>query len=126
MAGVYIPVGDVPLYSSTGTAVGYITLGTVNAYTQTYSTADPQLPAMTSADVASTAASVPPAGGTGADAGGWDTAGNRNIAITTINEEKTLLESLKTQHTALTADVLALKKVITAIIDDLQGHGLAA
>lgn len=121
----YIPVGDVPFYSATtGSAVAFITTGTVNAYTQTYATADPQLPAMTAAVVANAVADTPPAGGTGANAGGWDTAGNRDIAITTINEEKTLLESLKTQHTALTADVLALKKVLTAIIDDMQGHAL--
>ena len=30
-----------------------------------------------------------PAGGTGAAAGGWDTAGNRDSAITTINDTRT-------------------------------------
>lgn len=126
MATPYIPVGDVLLYPSTGSAVGFITLGTVNAYTQTYATQGFTLPAMTAAVVASLNATVPVAGGTGAAGGCWDTAVNRDAAILTLNDEKTLLESLKTQHTALTADVLALKKVITALIDDLQGHSLVA
>lgn len=121
----YIPVGDVPKYNaSTNRATEWFTAGTVNSYTQTYATASGTLPAMTAAAVANAAASVPPAGGTGANAGGWDTAANRNSAITTINEEKALLEEMKTAHTALTADVLALKKVLTALIDDCQGWGL--
>lgn len=36
-------------------------------------------------------AGLVPAGGTGAAAGGWDTAGNRNTAITTVTEIKTQL-----------------------------------
>ncbi|NJN35966.1 MAG: hypothetical protein HC794_01595 [Nitrospiraceae bacterium] len=43
--------------------------------------------------VAVVAGSIP-AGGTGAAAGGWDTAGNRNTAITTITEIKTQLNAL--------------------------------
>ena len=45
--------------------------------------------------VADTVTAVAPAGGTGAAAGGWDTAANRNIAITTINETKALAEANK-------------------------------
>lgn len=44
----------------------------------------------TVADVAGTI----PSGGTGATAGGWDTAGNRNTAITTFTEIKTQLNAL--------------------------------
>lgn len=47
----------------------------------------------TVADVAGTI----PAGGTGTAAGGWDTAGNRNTAITTITEIKTQLNALLTE-----------------------------
>ena len=43
--------------------------------------------------VAAVAGSVP-AGGTGTAAGGWDTAGNRDTAITTIGEIKTQLNAL--------------------------------
>jgi hypothetical protein len=46
--------------------------------------------------VAAVAGSVP-AGGTGAAAGGWDTAGNRDTAITTATEIKTQLNALLTQ-----------------------------
>lgn len=45
--------------------------------------------------VAAVAGSIP-AGGTGAAAGGWDTAGNRDTAITTITEIKTQLNALMT------------------------------
>lgn len=43
--------------------------------------------------VASVAGSIP-AGGTGTAAGGWDTAGNRDTAITTIGEIKSQLNAL--------------------------------
>lgn len=45
------------------------------------------------ATVAAVAGSVP-AGGTGAAAGGWDTSGNRDTAITTATEIKTQLNAL--------------------------------
>jgi septal ring-binding cell division protein DamX len=73
-----------------------------DAYTQTYATADRIVPTATQA--------TPPAGGTGATAGGYDTASNRDLAIASI--------------TAGAADLLALKKVVTALIDDLQAVGL--
>lgn len=69
-----------------------------SAYTQTYSTASKTVPAATQ--------STPPAGGTGATAGAYDSAANRDLMIASI--------------TAAAADILALKKVVTAIIDDLQ------
>lgn len=43
--------------------------------------------------VAAVAGTIP-AGGTGAAAGGWDTAGNRDTAITTAGEIKTQLNAL--------------------------------
>lgn len=45
--------------------------------------------------VAAVAGSVP-AGGTGAAAGGWDTANNRNTAITTMTEVITQFNALRT------------------------------
>ena len=68
------------------------------AYTQTYSTAARTVPAAT--------ALTPPAGGTGATGGAYDTSGNRDLMIASI--------------TATQADLLALKQVVNAIIDDLQ------
>lgn len=72
------------------------------AYTQTYATAASTVPAAT--------ALTPPAGGTGATAGAYDTAGNRDLMIASI--------------TATQADLLALKKVVNQMIDDLQSLGL--
>lgn len=42
-----------------------------------------------------------PAGGTGTAAGGWDTAGNRDLAITTINNLKARVDQLETALKAL-------------------------
>jgi hypothetical protein len=74
----------------------------VNGYTQTYATAARTVPAAT--------ALTPPAGGTGATAGAYDTAGNRDLMIASI--------------TATQADLLALKQVVNGLIDDLQAAGL--
>ena len=73
-----------------------------SAYTQTYATAAKTVPAATQ--------STPPAGGTGATAGAYDSAANRDLMIASI--------------TAGAADLLALKKVVNALIDDLQALGL--
>lgn len=42
-----------------------------------------------------------PAGGTGTAAGGWDTAGNRDLAIATINNLKTRVDQLESKLRAL-------------------------
>ena len=42
-----------------------------------------------------------PAGGVGAAAGGWDTAANRDLAITSINAARTDIASLRTELQAL-------------------------
>lgn len=47
------------------------------------------LAAQTQADIAGTI----PAGGTGATAGGWDTAGHRDTAITTMGETVTVVNA---------------------------------
>lgn len=73
-----------------------------SALTQTYSTAS-----ATHAAVTQLAA---PAGGTGAAAGGWSTAGNRDLAITSINAART--------------DIANLKNFVNQIVDQLQALGL--
>ena len=75
---------------------------TGSAYTQTYATASKTVPAATQV--------TPPAGGTGATAGAYDTAAHRDEMIASI--------------TAGAADLLALKKVVNSLIDDLQAAGL--
>lgn len=52
-------------------------------------------------DSTATVANAAPAGGTGAAAGGWDTAVNRDTAITTINDTRTLALELQTKVNAL-------------------------
>lgn len=49
-----------------------------------------------------------PAGGTGAAAGGWDTAANRNLAITTINDLRTVVLALQTEHNDLLTKLRAI------------------
>lgn len=73
-----------------------------SAYTQTFATAAKTVPAATQL--------AAPAGGTGATAGAYDTAVNRDAAIASINAAKT--------------DIEELKKVVNALIDDLQAVGL--
>jgi len=72
------------------------------AYTQTYATADKTHAAVTQ--------STPPAGGTGATEGAYDTAANRDLMIASI--------------TAGAVDLLDLKQLVNALIDDLQAVGL--
>lgn len=108
-----MPVGSIITDTTTGLKIGTGTtqkIGFYNvtpvvqasAYTQTYSTASKTVPNAT--------ASNPPAGGTGATAGAYDTAANRNAMITSLTNN--------------IADVLALKKVVNALIDDLQAIGI--
>lgn len=68
----------------------------------------------TGAAVSSSVAAVPsaaPAGGVGAAAGGWDTAGNRDLAIATINGSRTLIIELQAQLNALLVE-LRNRKII--------------
>ena len=60
-----------------------------------------------------------PAGGTGMAAGGWDTAGNRDIAITTINDSRTRIEESKIQ-------IDNLKARLDEVESRLQAFGLVA
>lgn len=75
-----------------------------SAFTQTYATA--------SKTHANLTASNPPAGGTGTAAGGYNTAANRDLMIASL--------------TNAIADIVNLKQVVNAIIDDLQLEGLLA
>jgi len=92
-------------FDGSGTTLGFYGVAAVarpSAYTQTYATADKTHAAMTSAAM--------PAGGTGAAAGAWDTAANRDQAIA--------------EFAALRADVIDAKNLINSVIDDLQALGI--
>jgi hypothetical protein len=103
---------DVVINSSTGTKIGQagskigfygvtpaVRPGTL---TQTYST--------TSTTHAAVTQLAAPAGGTGVAAGGWSTAANRDLAITSINAART--------------DIANLKNFVNSIVDQLQALGL--
>lgn len=70
----------------------------------------PTEPATVANPAAMTATANAPAGGTGTAAGGWDTAANRNSAITTINN--------------LRADVIEVRGKLDALITELKAQGI--
>lgn len=75
-----------------------------NAFANTSSTqAGPVKKAAARADDATAIPAAAPAGGTGAAAGGWDTAVNRDAAITTINGLRTNVTNLQTAFNDLLA-----------------------
>ena len=98
------------------TGIGFLgstPVAQASAYTQTYSTADKTHATPTGVAVAGAV----PAGGTGAAAGAWDTAANRDTAITTISE-------IKTSVNAAIVDLADLKQLVNSVVDDLQALGL--
>lgn len=114
--------------------------GIASAYTQTYSTAVKTVPNATYAAPSVTAAAhTYPGSGNLFDAVAADLLINvrddttANAVADVVINEKSLADNLNqaivdtaatnTQLAALAADVLELKKVITAVIDDLQAYG---
>jgi len=114
-----------------------------SAYTQTYTTAARTVPNATYADPAVTAgAHTFPGSGNLFDAVAADllinvrTDSTANAVADIVVNEKSLAVNMnqaiaddataKTALVALAADVLALKKVVTAMIDDFQAMGLLA
>lgn len=67
------------------------------------SQAGPVLKAAARADDATAIPAAAPAGGTGAAAGGWDTAANRDAAIATINGLRTNVTNLQAAFNDLLA-----------------------
>ena len=116
----YHPVGEPVVRNSSGKLV----MPVAATYVQTYSTALRTVPAATVAAVSASITTACPAGGTGAAAGGWDTAGHRDTSITTATENRLLALSLKTQINALRADLAALYADTNSLIDDLQDMGI--
>ena len=79
-----------------------------------------------SAPSAVTAAQDAPVGGIGATAGAYDTAGNRNTAITTINQLRADVIALRATLLATQADVAACRTTLKALQDSLQAAGIIA
>lgn len=71
--------------------------------------------ALTAATPAAITSLAPPAGGVGAAAGGWDTAGNRDLAIASITAIRTDLAATRTQVAALVVDITALRATLATV-----------
>lgn len=90
------------------------------------------LPTAAQADTASAtataiAAAVPaaaPAGGTGATEGAYDTAANRDLAITTINGLRTHAVEMDLDYEALLVDVNALRVTVNALLAKFRTAGI--
>lgn len=89
-----------------------------SAYTQTYSTAAKTVPAAVD-DLVLTATNIAAATASGTLTDAVNT--NAGTVATSLDQAQ---KDLGAKINAINADVLALKKVVTAIIDDLQTLGL--
>ncbi len=65
--------------------------------------------AITGAAPTDTLTADAPAGGTGATGGAYDTAGNRNLGIATINGLNATVASMLVQITAMQVDIAAMR-----------------
>lgn len=75
--------------------------------TQQVFVADPA--AITATTIAAAIPAAAPAGGTGATAGAWDTAANRDAAITTINDLRAYAVEQKADFNAAIADIADIR-----------------
>ena len=72
--------------------------------------------AATATTIAATVPAAAPAGGTGAAAGAWDTAADRNLAITTINDLRTHAIEMDLDYEALLVDVADIRTKYAAAV----------
>lgn len=72
--------------------------------------------AATSTAIATATPGAAPAGGTGATAGAWDTAANRDAAIATINGLRDICVEVKTDHDAIVVDVADIRTKYAAAV----------
>lgn len=82
--------------------------------------------AATATQIAAAVPAAAPAGGTGAAAGGWDTANNRDLAITTINDLRTHAIEMDLDYEALLVDVADIRTKVNSILTKIKAHGLIA
>lgn len=72
--------------------------------------------AITAAAPAAVTAAAPPAGGTGATAGAYDTAANRDLLITSVTALRTDLIATRAEVAKLVTDITALRASAAASI----------
>ena len=80
--------------------------------------------ALTATSIAAAVPAAAPAGGTGAAAGGWDTAQHRDDAITTINDLRTHAIEMDLDYEALLVDVTAIRTRLNALLAVLRTAGI--
>ena len=80
--------------------------------------------AATATAIAAAVPAAAPAGGTGAAAGAWDTAANRDLAITTINDLRTHAIEMDLDYEALLVDVAGLRTQLNLVLARLRSLDL--
>ena len=82
--------------------------------------------AATATAIAAAVPAAAPAGGTGATAGAYDSAANRDSAITTINNLRTHAIEMDLDYEALLVDVAAIRTTLNSLLAKLRTHGVIA
>jgi hypothetical protein len=82
--------------------------------------------AITASDAAAATVSAPPAGGTGAAAGGWDTAPNRDLAIASINALIADVLDIRTEFNLDLDDIIDTRTQFNALLASLRAAGIIA
>lgn len=80
--------------------------------------------ALTATALAAAIPAAAPAGGTGATAGAYDTAGNRDLMITTVNGLRTWALEVDTDYEAILVDVAAIRTKLNALLAALRTAGI--
>lgn len=82
--------------------------------------------AATATQIAAVMPAAAPAGGTGATAGAYDTANNRDAMIVTLNDIRTWAIEMDLDYEALLVDVADIRTKVNSILTKLKTHGLIA
>lgn len=86
--------------------------------------AEADVGALTATAIAAAVPSAAPAGGTGATAGAYDTANNRDAAITTINGLRTHAIEMDLDYEAMLVDIAALRTTVNSLLAKLRTAGI--
>lgn len=111
---------DRPVSGSEG-----IVAGPQTTYTQTYSTTASTVPNATYAAPSVTSVAAVTTASTQTTPFGYSTQAQADAIVTLANANKTDLAATNTAVAALAVDVIAIKKVVGKLIDDLQALDLA-
>jgi len=105
--------------------IGKTPVGTASAYTKTYNTAARVIPAATAVAVTQTGVAAATTGATTTTPAGYTTTAQADAIRVGVNACIVDIAALVVENAQLAADVLALRKLIVAIVDDLEGVGVS-